>query len=90
MWKFCSKICDITKFEVNLLVMLLLSYAASSVLMSASVICIHTFIMSTLEVRPAYTVKDVSTASTLVILFIAFACLYCRRSLNCFYNAYTV
>ena len=42
-------------------------------------------IMHTLEVRPAYTVKEVSTASTMLILFSAYACLYCLRSLNCFY-----
>ena len=64
-------------------------YAASSMLMPASVY-IRTYVMPTLEVRPAYTVKEVSTASTMVILFSAYACLYCQRSLNCFYNAYSV
>ena len=48
--------------------------------------CIHTYIMPTLEVWPAYTVKEVSTASTMVILISAYACFYCPRSLNCFYN----
>ena len=42
--------------------------------------------MLTLKVSPAYTVKEVSTASTMLILFSAYACLYCLRSLNCFYN----
>ena len=45
-----------------------------------------TYIMPTLEVWPAYTVKEVSTASTMVIPFSAYACFYCPRSLNCFYN----
>ena len=47
--------------------------------------CIHTYVMPTLEVRPAYTVKEVSTASTMLILFSAYAWLYYLRSLNCFY-----
>ena len=41
-----------------------------------------------LVLKPAYTVKEVSTASVMIILFSAYACLYCQRSLNCFYNAY--
>ena len=43
-----------------------------------------------LVLKPAYTVKEVSTASVMIILFSAYACLYCQRSLNCFYNDYTV
>ena len=65
MWKFCSKICDITKFEVNLLVMLLVM-----LLQVCLCLLLYTYLYY------AY--------------FRGLACLYCQRSLNCFYNAYTV
>ena len=43
-----------------------------------------------LVVVPAYGVKEVSTAFTVLIPLSYYACFYCQRSLNCFYNAYTV
>ena len=61
----CSKICDITKFEVNMLVMLLVM-----LLLVCLCLLLYTYLFY------AY--------------FRGLACLYCRRSLNCFYNAYTV
>ena len=49
--------------------------------------CIHTSVMPTLEVMPAYTVKEVRSLNCFYyILFSAYACIYCPRSLNCFYN----
>ena len=39
---------------------------------------ISTSEVSRLVLMPAYTVKEVSTASIMIILFSAYACLYCQ------------